>query len=168
MDRQPPQLSGRLVRWVGLLWWVWSVWFAIYIYIFICFCAYALFFRYFLTLLNIYIYGNFSFVLVHEDSPSPSRPKAVPEPKSKNEIGHEIVKNCSISGIFLINPKFQIRIFMFWYRTMPPNAKNIEKTGRSFSDIFPDGGPILYIFLLFKQAETAIYLYISGGLEINI
>ena len=37
---------------------------------------------------------------------------------------------------------------------MPQSAENIEKTGRNFLDIFPDGGPILYIFLLFKQKRN--------------
>ena len=41
------------------------------------------------------------------------RPRAVPEPKIKNEICHEMAKKLSISGIFWINPKLLIRILMF-------------------------------------------------------
>ena len=64
--------------------------------------------------------------------------REVPEQKVKNKIGHETAKNGSFSGIFSKNPKLLIRILIFRYRNMPPNAKNIEKMGRK----------ILYIFLI--------------------
>ena len=64
--------------------------------------------------------------------------REVPEQKVKNKIGHETAKNGSFSGIFSKNPKLLIRILIFRYRNMPPNAKNIQKIDRK----------ILYIFLI--------------------
>ena len=42
---------------------------------------------------------------------------------------------------------------------MPPNAKNIEKSGRNFLDILSDMGPPVYISLLFKQKRNC-YIHI--------
>ena len=94
--------------------------------------------------------------------------REVPEQKVKNKIGHKTAKNGSFSGIFSKNPKLLIRILIFRYRNMPPNAKNIEKMGRKNLYIFLISNPPYIFSYYLNKWETAIYIYMCVCIYIYI
>ena len=98
---------------------------------------------YVLCIAQIYVYGSFSFILVHEECWFP-RGAQTKNKKNRPRNGQKRIMLMTLDdGIKALHPNINISISKY------APEKNIENTGRNFLDIFPDGGPILYIFLLF-------------------